>query len=475
MGSESDIKLIDNKVGIMGDLVGVNTDNPAHPLHVIGYVHADGQSAGFSFQDRQDTTASGTKRWVWYSKDGIASLWSAETDTNVLNATADGNIGFGVNKPAGRLHVEGNTLMNGDVTAAGNVLIGSVTPVLGPNHRVRVSGDVHSHGGDAGFSFQDRGAGGASVQHRWVWYSQDGIARLWYQSEERKIEADVFSIGVEGNAVNLRLFNPTTGGTDSRVAMRHDAGDSLQINPVRGEKGYGNVIIYGGSSGVEIQGHALFIEGEVRPSGDAKAVAIGAQSLTLQDPGQKTKEYKYALHHGKDDKLVLNAGGNYHGGIRIEGTVVTPGPIVLEGKNGEPTATLSTVPGSHRTVMLDCDAILVRRQPLGSSASPTPTPAVPPHVVAPAIPAIPGPGSPPGPIPTPHLPGTAGQGPKIDPNSLGGASPGQVSSVSSQPLPDINSSWMDLLQEINDLRKEVASLKVQLANKVDKASTASPH
>jgi hypothetical protein len=69
----------------------------------------------------------------------------------------------------------------GAATFGGSVAIG---PLAGPAARpLQVEGsEVHSGGSDGGFSFADRSVG-AFVQEpnagqRWVWYAQDGIARL---------------------------------------------------------------------------------------------------------------------------------------------------------------------------------------------------------------------------------------------------------------------------------------------------------
>src|SRR4051794_34443234 len=76
----SDIRLNDNSVVVDGAL-GVGTDQPKRPLHVEGAeVHSGGTGAGFSFADRhvnsfQDQPTKG-ERWVWYSANGNANLWS---------------------------------------------------------------------------------------------------------------------------------------------------------------------------------------------------------------------------------------------------------------------------------------------------------------------------------------------------------------------------------------------------------------
>jgi hypothetical protein len=91
-------------------------------------------------------------------------------------ATVNGALAIG-----GPLTVAGALSVAGAATFGGSVAVG---PLAGPPARpLHVEGDeVHSGGARGGFSFADRSVG-AFVQEpdagqRWVWYAQDGIARL---------------------------------------------------------------------------------------------------------------------------------------------------------------------------------------------------------------------------------------------------------------------------------------------------------
>ena len=70
--------------------------------------------------------------------------------------------------------------------------------------------EIHSGGPGAGFSFSDRNAASfvdvPGAGERWVWYAQDGTARLWS-------DADVFSVGKTGPAGAARLQLPSPGNS----------------------------------------------------------------------------------------------------------------------------------------------------------------------------------------------------------------------------------------------------------------------
>jgi len=78
---------------------------------------------------------------------------------------------------------------------------------------VHVEGsEIHSGGATGGFSFSDR-ARGAFVElphgsgRRWVWYAQDGIARLWSDS-------DILTVGtVSGPFPHVREMRVTVNGS----------------------------------------------------------------------------------------------------------------------------------------------------------------------------------------------------------------------------------------------------------------------
>jgi hypothetical protein len=91
--------------------VGIGTPTPGRKLHVEGSeIHSGGPGAGFSFGDRAAPSLvenpTGGERWVWYSQQNVARLWSG---VDKLAVKADGNVGIGTTAPTQKLHVEGNT------------------------------------------------------------------------------------------------------------------------------------------------------------------------------------------------------------------------------------------------------------------------------------------------------------------------------------------------------------------------------
>jgi len=74
--------------------VGIGTTAPSRILHVEGNeIHSGGNGAGFSFADRTKEklveNPTNGERWLWYSKDGIARLWSGN---DKLSVDKDGNL-----------------------------------------------------------------------------------------------------------------------------------------------------------------------------------------------------------------------------------------------------------------------------------------------------------------------------------------------------------------------------------------------
>lgn len=92
--------------------VGIGTADVRRTLHVHGSeIHSGGVAAGFSFGNRGslfvDTPAVG-ERWVWYSQDGKARLWSG---SDKLCITSDGKVGIGTVTPSEKLEIEGGNLV----------------------------------------------------------------------------------------------------------------------------------------------------------------------------------------------------------------------------------------------------------------------------------------------------------------------------------------------------------------------------
>jgi hypothetical protein len=158
---------IGNGQGYQGN--GSGQPTPMRPLHVRGKeIHTEGNSAGFSFSDRNSKnfveTPSKGERWVWYASEGKARLWSGgdrlligsdgslhitgSSDTQVERPKIDfqkpfrygppmfigqgnnsrqdtvlfikadtGHIGIGTDKPEQRLDIVGNACINGTIVS----------------------------------------------------------------------------------------------------------------------------------------------------------------------------------------------------------------------------------------------------------------------------------------------------------------------------------------------------------------------
>jgi hypothetical protein len=77
---------------------------------------------------------------------------ASDIKLNENSVLVEGNLGIGTNNPVRKLHVDGS--------------------------------EIHTSGAAAGFSLSDRTKGDAE---RWVWYTQDGKARLWAQSKSTDV------------------------------------------------------------------------------------------------------------------------------------------------------------------------------------------------------------------------------------------------------------------------------------------------
>ncbi|MEV6304527.1 hypothetical protein AB0M02_34320 [Actinoplanes sp. NPDC051861] len=103
-------------------------------------------------------------------------------------------------------------------------------------------GEIHSGGGGGGFSFADRSTGGGFVEipgggQRWVWYANNGAARLWSGADWLAVRPKDGGLRME-TAAHLEVGNPlavasTVGIRQNRLYLSGDAGwSSLSYNAV---------------------------------------------------------------------------------------------------------------------------------------------------------------------------------------------------------------------------------------------------
>ncbi|MCX5001200.1 hypothetical protein OHB05_00965 [Streptomyces sp. NBC_00638] len=239
--------------------VAIGSSSPKRALHVEGTeVHSGGTQGGFSFADRTATSGSFTEtpnagqRWVWYAENGKARLWSgtdqitigtgnngdaldvsrrmrvrqgpdssagiwfrqasANTDSAFVGMASDTLVGF-----HGTSIVGWGLVMD---TASGNVRLGKALS-LSPKRALHVEGtEVHSGGTQGGFSFADRTATSGSFTEtpnagqRWVWYAENGKARLWSGTDQITI-----GTGNNGDALDVSRRMRVRQGPDSSAGI----------------------------------------------------------------------------------------------------------------------------------------------------------------------------------------------------------------------------------------------------------------
>src|SRR5262249_42679005 len=108
-----------------GGNVGIGTLAPEQKLHVAGSeVLSTGAGSGFKFRNREST--SGTDDWVWYSSGNIARFYRANVG-DLLTVRTNGNVGIGTLLPTRKLHVSGDALITGPLSA-GSLTTRSIFP-----------------------------------------------------------------------------------------------------------------------------------------------------------------------------------------------------------------------------------------------------------------------------------------------------------------------------------------------------------
>ena len=193
-----------------------------------GQIHVRGPQASLSFGSRAASgeaskwvaNPSKGERWVWYADGGNARLWSG---SDKLSVQADGKVAIGGAPSAGRLTIEdaaaplvlrktgaaedggglwrlaldgGNLRFDSNAAKAGD--FGSLKMPL----RIWPDGQIHIEGEYAGLSLGDREVtayvANPSKGERWVWYAEEGNARLWSGSDKLSVQADG-NVSIEGN------------------------------------------------------------------------------------------------------------------------------------------------------------------------------------------------------------------------------------------------------------------------------------
>jgi len=125
---------VDSPIFDSGGNIGIGTSTPARTLHTSPLeIHSGGFSGGFSFGDRGsnnfvENPMSG-ERWVWYSLNGRARLWSGTDVLTILPGFPDSSVSIGPTGPfSAALQVNGQNwatalAVDGSVRVAGNLSV----------------------------------------------------------------------------------------------------------------------------------------------------------------------------------------------------------------------------------------------------------------------------------------------------------------------------------------------------------------
>lgn len=295
--------------------IGLGGRAPMRALHVEGNeIHSGGPGGGLSFADRNsnagayvDNPGATGARWVWYSSQKSARLWSG-SDRFTIDAA--GNIGVGTSAPRAGIHSErgqtnvpalllaadgpgwgsGVQLDNqsadgrtygvysgsdgrlhisdvGDlkdrlvIDGVGNVGLGGISA---PGRPLHVLGEAHVGGRGAAVSFGDPAANGIvdnpTNGERWKWYVQGGEARLWSGKDR------------------LRINNTEGGGLDVGRRMRMRQGGDGSAGTWLNQDAAGDRAFIGMAGDTMVGFYGVSSDWSLLMDTDSGAVGIGTNA-----------------------------------------------------------------------------------------------------------------------------------------------------------------------------------------------------
>lgn len=172
----------------------------------------------------------------------VINPWSVGTGTNAYNTyfTA-GSVGVGSTVPTSKLHVVGNTLVTGIVTASGGFNLGissaGTTITSGPVTRLNFvgSGNTFAVNGTTVDISISGGGGGSNVSISTVAPSSPTAGALWYNSNLARTFV-YYNDGSSSQWVDVAPFNQ--GGTNSTVTVS----SSAPTSPTEGQLWYSTIL-----------------------------------------------------------------------------------------------------------------------------------------------------------------------------------------------------------------------------------------